>query len=243
MGRPCCILRKRGQRWLCQSWSRLGIPIVAVSAKVCVGCWMVAGSAINRSVSVSNPIASIKTQKDICKTRLLAGEKAWPRLLRYFSQSWCWALCRVSLPRLSCSLKFVLVFYILLQGCLLWSPSCYVAAKFKEERRERYLLFSFAPLPFCWISRWRPKKKHKNTAKYTQGSTKLAHTRSSTTVYYKAYTNTFPALLCTTKLAQSRSQYYFVLQSLHKIVPSTTVYYKACTKALPSTTEVLQLPP
>ena len=44
---------------------------------------MVAGSAINRSVSVSNPIASIKTQKDICKTRLLAG-KAWPRLLRYF---------------------------------------------------------------------------------------------------------------------------------------------------------------
>ena len=37
----------------------------------------------------------------------------------------------------------------------------------------------------------------------------------STTVYYKACTNTFPVLLCTTKLAQTR--------------PSTTVYYKACT--------------
>ena len=45
-----------------------------------------------------------------------------------------------------------------------------------------------------------------------------------------------PALLCTTKLAQSTSQYYFVLQNLHKARPSTTLYYKACTKALPSTT-------
>ena len=32
----------------------------------------------------------------------------------------------------------------------------------------------------------------------------------------------------TTKLAQSTSQYYFVLQSLHKVRPSTTSYYKAC---------------
>ena len=127
------------------------------SQGLCRIYWMVAGSAINRSVSVFNPIASIKTQRDICKTRLLAGEKAWPRLLRYFSQSWCWAPCRVSLSRRSCSLKFVLVFYILLQGCLLWSPSCYAAAKFKEEKCERYLLFSFAPLPFRWISRWRTK--------------------------------------------------------------------------------------
>ena len=169
MGRPCCILRKRGPKMtlpkLKSAWySNRG----CFSQGLCRICWMVAGSAINRSVSVFNPIASIKTQKDICKTRLLPGEKAWPRLLRYFSQSWCWALCRISLSRLSCSLKFALVFYILLQGCLLWSPSCYVAAKFKEERRERYLLFSFAPLPFCWISRWRPKKNTKiqlNTSK------------------------------------------------------------------------------
>ena len=27
--------------------------------------------------------------------------------------------------------------------------------------------------------------------------------------------------------------YYFVLQSLHKVVPSTTLYYKACTKHFP----------
>ena len=29
------------------------------------------------------------------------------------------------------------------------------------------------------------------------------------------------------------SQYYFVLQSLHKILPSTTLYHKACTKHFP----------
>ena len=36
---------------------------------------MVAGSATNRSVSVLDPIASIKTQKYISKTRLLAARE------------------------------------------------------------------------------------------------------------------------------------------------------------------------
>ena len=128
------------------------------SQGLCRIYWMVAGSAINRSVSVFNPIASIKTQRDICKTRLLAGEKAWPRLLgdifpKVGVEHRVAYLCRDEVAVLS----FVLVFYILLQGCLLWSPSGYVAAKFKEEKCERYLLFSFAPLPFRWISRWQPK--------------------------------------------------------------------------------------
>jgi len=35
-------------------------------------------------------------------------------------------------------------------------------------------------------------------------------------LYYKACTKHFPVLLCTTKLAQSTAQYYFVLQKLHK---------------------------
>ena len=39
-----------------------------------------------------------------------------------------------------------------------------------------------------------------------------------------------PVLLRPSKLAQSTSQYYFELQSLHKVLPSTTSYYKACTK-------------
>ena len=70
----------------------------------------------------------------------------------------------------------------------------------------------------------------------------------STTLYYKACTKHFPVLLCTTrlahthyfpvlpcttKLARSTSQYYLVLQSLHKALPSTTLYYKACTKHFP----------
>ena len=50
------------------------------------------------------------------------------------------------------------------------------------------------------------------------------------TLYYKACTKHFPVLLCTTKLAQSKSQYYFVLQSLHKVLPSASLYNKACTK-------------
>ena len=61
----------------------------------------------------------------------------------------------------------------------------------------------------------------------------------STTLYYKACTKHFPVLLCTTKLAQSTSRYYFVLQiyfvlrSLHKALPSTTLYYTACTNYFP----------
>ena len=45
-----------------------------------------------------------------------------------------------------------------------------------------------------------------------------------------------PVLLCTTKLAQGISQYYFVLQSLRKLLPSTDVYYRSLHKLLPSTT-------
>ena len=45
-------------------------------------------------------------------------------------------------------------------------------------------------------------------------------------------------LLGTTQLAPTttlhyNSQYYFVLQNLHKVLPSTTLYYKACTKSFP----------
>ena len=64
-------------------------------------------------------------------------------------------------------------------------------------------------------------------------TTKLAQSTSQYYLYYKACTKHFPVLPCT---AQSTSKYYFVLQSLHKALPSTTLYYKACTKALPSTT-------
>ena len=66
----------------------------------------------------------------------------------------------------------------------------------------------------------------------------------STTLYWQACTKHFPVLLCTTKLAQSTSQYYFVLQSLHKVRPSTTLYYKACTKYVPAllcTTKLAQI--
>ena len=53
------------------------------------------------------------------------------------------------------------------------------------------------------------------------------------TLYYKACTKHVPVLLCNTKLAQSTSKYYFVIQSLHKVRPSSALYYKACTKHVP----------
>ena len=53
------------------------------------------------------------------------------------------------------------------------------------------------------------------------------------TLYHKACTKHAPVLLCTTKLAQTTSQYYCALQGLHKVRPSTTLYYTACTKHVP----------
>ena len=65
-------------------------------------------------------------------------------------------------------------------------------------------------------------------------TTKLAQ---STSQYYFVVQSLHKArpstTSCTTKLAQSISQYFCVLQSLHKALPSTTLYYKACTKHFP----------
>ena len=54
------------------------------------------------------------------------------------------------------------------------------------------------------------------------------------TFYNLHYTfHTLHALHSPLHTIQSTSQYYFVLQSLHKALPSTTLYYKACTKHFP----------
>ena len=73
--------------------------------------------------------------------------------------------------------------------------------------------------------------REKSFAQKNIGRRKLLHTDTWDT---DAFTyNSLSEILCTTKLAQSTSQYYFVLQSLHKALPSTTLYYKACTKHFP----------
>ena len=97
-----------------------------------------------------------------------------------------------------------------------------------------------------WYVRFSADKKQKESARNRLRQTKTDMNRlrqteidrdpqklPSTTSYYKARTKYVPVLLRTTKLAQSTSQYYFVLQSLHKVLPSTTSYYKACTKYFP----------
>ena len=67
-----------------------------------------------------------------------------------------------------------------------------------------------------------------------------------TSQYYFVLQRHLPVLLCTTKLAQSTSQYRFVLQSLlqalpkllvlqslQKALPNTTSYHNVCTKYFP----------
>ena len=86
-------------------------------------------------------------------------------------------------------------------------------------------------------------KLAQSTAQYYFVLQSLHKVLPSTTSYYKAHTKYFPVplrtiqpctkyfpvLLRTTKLAQSTSQYYFVLQSLHKVLPSTTsICYHGC---------------
>ena len=61
--------------------------------------------------------------------------------------------------------------------------------------------------------------------------------KHTTTFYYKACTKYSP-VQHTTKLAQTTSQYYFVLQSLRKALPSTSLYRKACTHEYRCTYEV-----
>ena len=75
-------------------------------------------------------------------------------------------------------------------------------------------------------------------------STTLYYKRShkvlpSTTLYWKIIQNHLPVLLCTTSLAQRTSQYYFVLQSLHRVLPYLK-YAWTCLKQtwkLPRTTK------
>ena len=92
-------------------------------------------------------------------------------------------------------------------------------------------LFSCQLLPSTDVYYKSSQKPLPSTTLYYEACTK------NTSQYYfcttKACTKHFPVLLCTTKLAQSTSQYYFVLQSLHKALPSTTLYYKASTKHFP----------
>ena len=59
------------------------------------------------------------------------------------------------------------------------------------------------------------------------------HFPPSSTLYYMTRAKYFPVLLCIAKLAETTSQYYFVLRSLHKACSSTTPHHKGCTKHFP----------
>ena len=71
-------------------------------------------------------------------------------------------------------------------------------------------LFSRQVLPRTDVYYKSLQKPLPSTTLYYKARTKHVPD-SSTTLYYKACTKHFPVLLCTTKLAQTTSQYYFVL--------------------------------
>ena len=65
---------------------------------------------------------------------------------------------------------------------------------------------------------------------------RLAQSRKvlpNTTLYYRTCTRVLPVLCCTTKVAQSTSQYFVLTTQLAQAPSSTTSYYKACTKYFP----------
>ena len=75
------------------------------------------------------------------------------------------------------------------------------------------------------------------------GRRKLLHTEAWDT---DAFTQKSLPKLCATKLAQSTSHDYFVLQRLHTVLLGATLYYKACTKYFPvllCTTKLAQSTP
>ena len=103
---------------------------------------------------------------------------------------------------------------------------------------------SFIPWHFLIASHTRVNAMHSRATIMRRACIKmlLAHiclpTQTPKSQYYSSFwcpfpTKYVPVLLRTTKLAQSTSQYCFVLQSSHKVRPSTTSYYKAYTKYVP----------
>ena len=99
--------------------------------------------------------------------------------------------------------------------------TCLSPGKCKQLRPEQHLptSISYTKLEIAtYIHELADKLHPSTTSQYILlGTTQLA---PNTTLHYKTCKNYFPVLLCTTKLARSTPQYYFVLQSLHKVVPS-----------------------
>ena len=82
------------------------------------------------------------------------------------------------------------------------------------------------------VEAWGPKSQIWLYKMATQPPQVIFWGYQNTSQYYFAL-QSLHKVLPRTKLAQSTSQDYFILQSLHKVLPSTTSYYKACAKCFP----------
>ena len=117
--------------------------------------------------------------------------------------------------------------------CLRQTTSCTCSVSTQQHGRsvvsgqEFYSLFlDINVTTFTYInivhktrnSNLHPRNSWQTTSQYYFPVHTTWHYTACTQYYFALQ---FPVLLCTTKLAQSTPQYYFVLQSLHQVVSST----------------------
>ena len=137
----------------------------------------------------------------------------------------------------ACSCKINVSLGVFLQPDLKIDVSCEASVDFHLIQQNATPATEFAP---CNTLRSADNATRKKQAKITahyyfallnlhKASQYYYKVRPSTTSYYKTCTKYFSVPLRTTKVAQSASQYYFVLQSLRKALPGSTSYYKTCT--------------
>ena len=131
--------------------------------------------------------------------------------------------------------------------------------KLSPATSQHYFVRKILPrTTLCYKARTSTTLQEKQrTSQYYFAPQSLCKVLPSTALYCKACTSRFPVLLCTTtlcnitlchkacgryfpvmllrttKLLQSTSHHYFVLQTLRKVLPNSTSYYKACRKWFP----------
>ena len=184
----------------------------------------------------------------LCATKLAEGTFQY---CYFVPQSFCKALPTTTSYYKPCAKYFPIVLHT-----TKLAENAYQSASYHEACRK------------CFPVLIRTAKLAESTSQYSRALTSLQKVRPSTTShckactggargwegitsYYKARTKHFPEVLVfTTKFAQSTSLCYFMLQSLHqvlprtssshkvprslqKVLPSATLYYKACRKNVP----------
>ena len=109
--------------------------------------------------------------------------------------------------------------------------SCCLIDQTKEDTQAAQLC-----VPRECSKRWHARPPQPGSFLLFSYTSQMSPSQPSTSQYYfvlqSLHKTTFQ-YYCILQLAQSTSQSYFVMQGLHEVLPSTTLSYKACTKYFP----------